>query len=240
MLIFGAEGNARTQYNQIENCISTGVNAMIVMAAIDPEGVRVAVEEAKAAGIMHTDQYEIGTLMAGMGCDFVNETYPDAEDQSVEVAIISTEDTPELKKRTDGMRTIADTCPQANLVHYVDQPEASITEGMTAAENILTAYPDVKVFLVIGDSGAQGVSQAIQAYAPDDLASYAVFSGDVNPDSIPVIEGCETPYRGAVMIGGGPEELATSTYNIVKLGNYRRHSSRSSRSPGRSRRTSRS
>jgi len=232
VLIYGAQGNAQTQYNQIENCISSGVEAMIVMAAMDPQGVQAAVQEAKDAGIkvmgvpvdsqgpydaiMHTDQHEIGTLMAGMACDFIAKTYPDAGDKGVDVGIISNENSAEIKKRTEGMRTIAETCSQANLVTYVDVAEATITTGMTAAENILTAYPDTKVFLVIGDAGAQGTAQAIQAFAPDDLASYAVFSGDVSPENQDVIRGCETPYRGAVAIGGGPEELATSTYNIVK------------------------
>ncbi len=84
-MIYGAEGNATTQYNQIETCISQGVKGMVIMAALEPEGVAAAVEEAKAAGIkvmgvpvdkqgpydaiMHTDQYEIGTKMATMACD---------------------------------------------------------------------------------------------------------------------------------------------------------------------------
>jgi ribose transport system substrate-binding protein len=232
VLVASADGDATKQFNQIENCISSKVNAMIVMAAIDPVAVVAAVEEAKKAGIkvmgvpvdnqgpydsiMHTDQREIGVKMAGMGCDFINKTYPDAGNQGVEVAIMSTENSAELKKRTDGMRTIADTCPKAKVVTYVDVPNASITNGLTAAENIFTAYPNVKVFLSIGDSGSQGIAQAIQAYAPNDLSKYAVFSGDVSPENRAVIEGCQSPYRGAVAIGGGPEELATSTYNIVK------------------------
>lgn len=232
VLVSGAEGDATKQFNQIENCISIKVNAMIVMAAIDPVAVESSVKLAKAAGIkvmgvpvdsqgpydaiMHTDQYDIGVKMAKMGCDFINKTYPTAADKSVEVAIMSTETGAELKKRTNGMRTIDATCPKAKTVTYVDVPNASITNGLSAAENILTAYPKVKVFLVIGDSGAQGAAQAVAAYAPKDLANYAVFSGDVSPENRPVIEGCKTAYRGAVAIGGGPEELATSTYNIVK------------------------
>ena len=232
VLISGAEGDATKQFNQIENCMSMKVNAMIVMAAIDPKGVEASVKAAKAAGIkvmgvpvaeqgpydaiMHTDQYDIGVKMAKMGCDFINKTYPTAANKSVEVAIMSTENAPELKKRTDGMRTIDTTCPKAKMVKYVDVPDATITKGLSAAENILTANPNVKVFLVIGDSGAQGTAQAIAAYAPKELDKYAVFSGDVSPENRPVIEGCKTAYRGAVAIGGGPEELATSTYNIVK------------------------
>lgn len=232
VLVASGDGDAAKQYNQIENFVSQGVDVMIVMS-VDPVGVLSAVEEAKAAGIktlgvpvdnqgpydayMHTDQYEIGTLAAKMGCDFIAATYPDAAEGSIEVAIMSTEGAPEMAKRTDGFRTIADTCPQAQVVTFVDVPNATISQGVTTAENILTAYPDTKVFLVIGDSGAMGVSQALQAYAPDALDQYGVFSGDVNPENIPLIEGCEDPYRGAVAIGGGPEDLALRTYELVKL-----------------------
>ncbi len=88
VLIFGAEGNATTQLTRSRTCISQGVNGMIIMAAIEPEGVAAAVLEAKKAGIkvmgvpvdqqgpydaiMHTDQYEIGTTMADMACDWID------------------------------------------------------------------------------------------------------------------------------------------------------------------------
>jgi len=232
VLIYGAEGDAQTQFNQIENCISQGVDGMIVMAALEPEGVASAVLEAKAAGIkvmgvpvdeqgpfdaiMHTDQYEIGTLMADMACEFIDATFPDAADDSVEVAIISTKGTEQLKRRTEGMETV-DNCAKAKLVQFVDVPETTIAEAVSATENIFTANPDVKVVLVAGDSGAQGVAEAMLAYAPDNLDEYAVYSGDVSPDTQEALPTCEiAPYRGAVSIGGTLEGLIDSTYNIVK------------------------
>jgi ABC-type branched-subunit amino acid transport system substrate-binding protein/ABC-type sugar transport system substrate-binding protein len=232
VMIFGAEGNATTQYNQIENCISQGVAGMIVMAAIEPEGVASAVLEAKKAGIkvmgvpvdqqgpydaiMHTDQYEIGTTMAGMACDWINATYPDAADDSVEVAVIGTKGTENIKKRTEGMETI-DACAKAKLVQFVDVPETTISEAVSATENIFTANPNVKVVLVVGDSGAQGVAQAMAAYAPNNLDEYAVFSGDVSPDTQEKLPKCEAgAYRGAVAIGGSLDDLMQSTYEIMK------------------------
>ena len=232
VMIYGAEGNATTQYNQIENCISQGVSGMVVMAAIEPEGVAAAVEEAKAAGIkvmgvpvdkqgpydaiMHTDQYEIGTTMASMACDWIDATYPDAADDSVEVAVIGTKGTENIKLRSEGMETI-DACAKAKLVQFVDVPEATISEAVSATENIFTANPDVKVVLVVGDSGAQGVAEAMAAYAPNNLDEYAVFSGDVSPDTQALLPKCEAgAYRGAVGIGGGLDDLIQSTYSIMK------------------------
>ena len=233
VMIYGAEGNATTQYNQIENCISQGVSGMVIMAAIEPDGVAAAVQEAKAAGIkvmgvpvdkqgpydaiMHTDQFEIGTKMAGMACDWINATYPDAADDSVEVAIISTKGTENLRLRTEGMETIDTTCAKAKLVQFVDVPETTITEAVSASENIFTANPNVKVILVAGDSGAQGAAQAVLAYAPNNLDQYGVFSGDVSPTTQEQLPKCEAgAYRGAVAIGGSLDDLIQSTYSIMK------------------------
>jgi ABC-type sugar transport system substrate-binding protein len=232
VLTYGAEGNATTQFNQIETCISSGVDGMIIMAALEPEGVESAVLEAKNAGIkvmgvpvdeqgpydaiMHTDQYEIGTTMAGMACDWINARFPDAADGSVEVAVIGTKGTENIKKRTEGMETIAD-CAKAKLVQFVDVPETTISEAVSATENIFTANPNVKVILVVGDAGAQGVAEAMAAYAPDNLDEYAVFSGDISPDNQNLIPKCEAgAYRGAVAIGGSLDDLIQSTYSIMK------------------------
>jgi ABC-type branched-subunit amino acid transport system substrate-binding protein/ABC-type sugar transport system substrate-binding protein len=232
VLIYGAEGSATTQFNQIENCISIGVDGMIVMAALEPEGVAASILEAKKAGIkvmgvpvdqmgpydaiMHTDQREIGTTMAKMACDWIDANYPDAPDDSIEVAVIGTKGTEQIKKRTEGMETI-DDCSKAKLVQFVDVPETTITEAVSATENIFTAHPDVKVILVVGDSGAQGVAEAMAAYAPDNLDQYAVFSGDISPENQEKIPNCEAgAYRGAVAIGGSLDDLIQSTYSIMK------------------------
>ena len=232
VLIYGAEEDASVQFNQIETCISQGVDAMIIMAALEPDGVASAVLEAKEAGIMvmgvpvdeqgpydaimHADQFEIGELEAEMACEFIDATFPDAADGSVEVAVIGSKGTEQIKQRTEGMETIAD-CAKASLVQYVDLPEATISSGVTAAENIFTAHPDVKVILVTNDGGAQGVAEAMKAYAPDNLDQYAVYAGDTSPEAQEAIPNCELgPYRGAVSIGGTFEGLVQSTYEVVK------------------------
>ncbi len=130
--------------------------------------------------------------------------------------MIGTKGTEHIKKRTEGMETI-DDCAKAKLVQFVDVPEATISEAVSATENIFTANPNVKVILVVGDSGAQGVAEAMAAYAPDKLDEYAVFSGDVSPDTQELLPKCEAgAYRGAVAIGGSLDDLIQSTYSIMK------------------------
>lgn len=230
--VYGAdEGGATQQYNQIENCISMNVNLMILMAAGDVASVLPAVQEAHDHGIMvigvppgelapfdaimHTDQTEDGTKMAQMACDFINKTYPDAADHSVETVIIGNPTASEqMKQRNDGMETIKTDCAKANVVQENDQSDQSMTATAAVAESILTAHPDVKVFLVESSSGAQGVSQTIKALPNVDISKYGVFAGDMDPTMIPTVTGCQDPYKGFVAIGG--PALDETTWTLAK------------------------
>jgi len=230
--VFGAdEGGATQQFSQIENCISMGVKAMIVMAPGSIENVLPAVEEAKKAGIkvigvppgdlepfdaiMHTDQLEDGTKMAEMACAFINATYPDAADKSIEVVTIANQNQEkQMTLRYQGMLTIEKNCPKAKLVQNVDQTVDGMPAGASTAENVLTANPNVKVFLVQSSALAQGVAQTIKALPNVDIAKYGVFAGDMDPTMIETVKGCKDPYKGLVAIGG--TNLDQATYDLLK------------------------
>ncbi len=232
VFVYGAdEGGATAQFNQVENCMSMGVKAMIIMAAGEITSMFPSVQEAQKAGIkvigvppgdlepftaiMHTDQYEDGVKMAQMACNFINKTYPDAANGSVEVAIIGNDTGAEqMKLRADGMKTIADTCAKAKVVQFLDLAEESITATAAAAENILTVHPNVKVFLVQASAGAQGVAQTIKALPNVDVAKYGVFAGDMDPTMIPTVTSCQDPYKGLVAIGG--PALDKTTWKLLR------------------------
>jgi len=204
---------------------------MILMAAGDVASVLPAVQEAHDAGIlvigvppadlapfdaiMHTDQTEDGTKIAEMACDFINKTYPDAADHSVETVIIGNPSAgAQMLERNTGMETIKTNCPKANVVQENDQADQSITGTAAVAENILTAHPNVKVFLVESSSGAQGVAQTIKALPNVDVSKYGVFAGDMDPTMIPTVTGCQDPYKGFVAIGG--PALDATTWALAK------------------------
>jgi len=229
VMVYGAEeGGVTTQFNQIENCISQGVDFIYLMAAGSAESLIPAVEEAKAAGIlvmgvppgelepfdaiMHTNQYVDGQLVAEMACDFINARYPDAE--SVEVAVAGSENQErQMWLRYQGYRTIED-CEKANVVQYLEITGDSIPVGASTAENILAAHPDVKVFIMQSTAHAQGAAETIKALPDVNLADYAVFAGDMDPSVIPVVTSCADPYKGFVAIGG--TDLDKATYAIIK------------------------
>jgi ABC-type sugar transport system substrate-binding protein len=204
---------------------------MYVMAAGEMDQLYPAIEEAKAAGIMvmgvppmklepfdsimHTSQYEDGKLVAQMACDFIEAVYPDAPDGSVETAIIGgASANVGMFERDRGYSTITEICPKVNLVQHLDISGDSIPAGQDAAENVLTAHPDVKVFIGQSTAHAQGIANAIKALPDVDLTKYGVFAGDMDPSMIETVTSCADPYKGFVAIGGTALDVAT--YEQIK------------------------
>ncbi len=230
--VYGAdEGGLNAQFDQIENCISMGVDFMYLMAAGEVDQLLPAVEEAKAAGIMvmgvppqklapfdaimHTSQYEDGQKVVKMACDFIEARYPDAADGTVETAIVGgASSSVGMKLRDDGYSTITEVCPKVKLVAHLDVSGDSLPVGQNAAENVLTANPDVKIFIAQSTAHAQGIANAIKALPGVNLDDYAVFAGDMDPSVIETVTSCADPYKGFVAIGG--TSLDVATYEQVK------------------------
>jgi len=230
--VYGAdEGGLNQQFDQIENCISMKVDFMYLMAAGEVDQLLPAIEEVKAAGIMvmgvppaklapfdaimHTSQYEDGQKVAKMACDFIEARYPEAAAGSVETAIIgAASNSIGMFERDRGYSTITDICPKVKLVAHLDISGDSIPVGQAAAENVLTANPNVKVFLGQSTAHAQGIANAIKALPNVNVADYGVFAGDMDPSMIPVVTSCEDPYKGFVAIGG--TSLDVATYEQIK------------------------
>jgi ABC-type sugar transport system substrate-binding protein len=230
--VYGAdEGGLNQQFDQIENCISMKSDFMYVMAAGEIDQLLPAIEEAKAAGIMvmgvppqklapfdaimHTSQLEDGQKVAKMACDFINAVYPGAADGTVETAIIGgASSSVGMHLRDEGYSTITDICPKVKLVAHADISTDSIPAGQSAAENALTANPNIKVFIGQSSAHAQGIANAIKALPNADFSKYGVFAGDMDPANIPVVTGCQDPYKGFVAIGG--TALDGATYEQIK------------------------
>ena len=227
VIVADAQGDATKQVNQIENFTTMGVNAIIVMA-IDPKGVTSVIEDAQKAGIkvmvaggdtgvydaiMHTDQHAMGAMIAQMACDFIAANYAGADDGSVEVGIIENRDTPEANQRSDGMATVSTLCPAAQVAGVVGgQP--TITFGATAAENLLTAHPNIKLILAYNDAQGLGATQTVAAMSTINPATFAIYGADNTPDALAAIKSGDSVFRGTVRFGS--DNLALDTYNLVK------------------------
>ena len=182
--IFDAKQDANTQIDQVRSIINQEFDAMTIQAA-DMAALAPVVAEAAEKGIIVVDHYgftndqvpsekiyqvlfgqkEAGKLQA--------EKYIELNGDSGKVAIIAgLTGADNAQQRTAGFMEVLDKYPNIQVVatEYCDW---DTQKAQTAAENILTANPDLKAFLVQDDGMSKGVWNAIEAAGKQDTCKIA-------------------------------------------------------------------
>jgi ribose transport system substrate-binding protein len=229
--IADAAGSATNQISQIENFTASGTDLIIVMA-VDPTGVTDAIQRAQKAGvkvlvagsdpgaydaIMFTDQYEDGRLMAEMGAEWIEATYPDAAPGSIEIAILEDRSTPEANNRCDGIQTISEISDKVKVVQTVGSIKTN-DAAQAAMENIMQSNPDIKMVLCYNSGAALGVNEfAVRSGSPvKDPATFAVFGSDLDEASVAAIAASadnSSVFRGLIKFGSN--DLPGDTYRLA-------------------------
>jgi ribose transport system substrate-binding protein len=137
--------------------------------------------------VMMMNQYLAGMYEAYMAKQWVDATYPDAKDGTVETAILESTLNTDAANRSAGMKMIAEPWLKNVKGEYVDATGKVVTEadkvanpaysskvkvvadtqaemfqaGQTAMQNILTTNPNVKLVLAYAGDGGMGASQAM-------------------------------------------------------------------------------
>jgi ribose transport system substrate-binding protein len=202
--VASADGNPNTQATQVENFTAMQVKFLFVMPAeatsLVPKliaareaGVIVLVAGGDPGNVdaydsvMMMNQYLSGWYEAYMAKQWVDATYPDAADGSLETAIFESTLNTEAVNRSAGIKMIAEPYLKNVNGEYVDAVGTVVTEankvanpaysskvnvvqvvqaemfqaGQTAMQNILTTNPQVKLVLAYAGDGGMGASQAI-------------------------------------------------------------------------------
>ena len=182
--IFDSKQDANTQIDQVRSIIAQGFNAMTIQA-VDNAALAPVVGEAADAGVIVVDHYgfadelgisdkiykvlfgqkEAGKLQA--------EEYIKAAGETGKVAIIAgLTGADNAMQRTAGFEEVLKQYPGIEIVatEYCDW---DTQKAQTAAENILTAHPDLAAFLVQDDGMSKGVWNAIEAAGKQDTCKIA-------------------------------------------------------------------
>jgi ribose transport system substrate-binding protein len=226
------KSEASAQLTQIENFITSGCDVIIIHAA-DPNSLTEVSERAHARGIVLVaysiefpeadinytqDNIYAGELVGEAGGKWLTERYgPGAE---VEVAVFNYPFVLAGIEREEGiMAGLAKTAPGAKVV--ATGAGFNISEGMTIAENIMQAHPNVKAFLSILDAAALGACEVLEALDVNPV-DYGIFAIDATKEAQVKIEE-NTPFRMSVSFGT-PKEMADIIGEIfadVEAGNYK-------------------
>ena len=182
--IFDAKQDPATQIDQVNSIVAQGFNAMTIQAA-DNAALAPAVGAAADAGVIVVDHYgfadELGIsdkiykVLFGQKESGILEAeeYIKACGEEGKVAIISgLTGADNAMQRVAGMEEVLGKYPNIEIV-AVEYCDWDTQKAQTAAENILTAHPDLKAFLVADDGMSKGVWNAIEAANLQDSCKIA-------------------------------------------------------------------
>jgi ribose transport system substrate-binding protein len=202
--VASADGNPNNQAAQVENFAAMKPAFLFAMpvesSSLVPKlfaareaGVKVLVaggdpgDEKAYDSVMMMNQYLSGMYEAYMAKQWVDATYPDAPDGSIETAILESTLNTEAQNRTNGMKMIAEPYLKNVNGEYIDAKGNVVSEAdkipnpaysskvkivadtqaemfqasQTAMQNILTTNPNVKLVLAYAGDGGMGASQAM-------------------------------------------------------------------------------
>lgn len=218
-----ANGDVQTQIQNLENFVQMDMD-YIIMFAVDASAICDAAIAARSQGkfvinigtvleqrdaydvCINVDQFDSGAVVSQMAAEWIEKTFPDAADGSVEVAIIEERDSDDAIRRSDGLHEIEKLTSKAKVVYVAEQ---TITDGATKAQELADAlflqHPDVKCILTYGTDIAQG-SDEIALQKVENKDQFAIFTVDT-PEFIrnKIKESADntSTIRGTVMLGEG-------------------------------------
>lgn len=219
-----AAGNAQTQVQTIENFVSMGKDYIIAFV-VDASSICDTLIKAREQGAyiivigtvldnpdafdvcISISQHESGRVEAEMASEWIDATFPDAEDGSVKVGILENSENEDAVARCDGLKEIAEMNSKVTIVeeHETTQAEGAAA-GQTYAEMMLMNNPDLKVILTYGTDQGQGANEAAMANGSVNKDEFAVFTVDTAEfirDKVKASANGESVLRGTVMLGEG-------------------------------------
>lgn len=144
--VSSADGNANTQATQIENYTAMKPAFLFVMA-VEPTSLIPKLVAAREAGVkvlfaggdpgdenaydsvMKMNQFLSGEYAALMAKQWVDKTYPDAADGSIETAIFESTLNPEAVARSKGLKMISEPYLKDEIGAYIDTTGAPISDA---------------------------------------------------------------------------------------------------------------
>jgi ABC-type sugar transport system substrate-binding protein len=146
-----------------------------------------------------------------VGISAGNWVYERYGDQEVEAALYDYPFVQEGIDRVDGvMAGLMETKGKVKIV--ATGFTLSLPEGMTYAESMLQAHPNIKVFLSISDGAGLGACEVLESRGVK-AEDYAVFGIDATNEAVAKIAG-NTPFKMTVS-KGTPEDNAVAIMKVL-------------------------
>ena len=203
LVIFNANNDAAGQNSAIETYVTEGVDGLVVVA-IDVNGIMAAVEQAEAAGIPvvavdailpddgpHKAQVGVDNAQAGADmAEYVDEFAEDV-DGGLKIGVVGALNSFIQNVRKDGF---VDALGEGvEVVATVDGQNVQDI-ALSAAENLMTANPDMNAIYATGEPALLGAIAAVESQGRQE--DVTVFGWDLTAQAI---DGIEAGYVEAVV-----------------------------------------
>ena len=223
LVIFNANNQAAAQNSAIEDYIAQKVDG-IVLVAIDVNGVKPAITAAKKAGIPVVaidaripdgdNAAFIGVDNKGAG-EEIGKYFADYAKSnmggSAKVGIVGALNSFIQNQRLDGFKSAAQAAPGIKFVDTVDGQNVQDI-ALTAAENLMTANPDMTALYATGEPALVGAISAVTSQQRTDKVK--VFGWDLTAQAI---KGIDEGWIVAVVQQDPFQEGVAGVETILKL-----------------------
>lgn len=197
---------------------------MILEIAVDPDAVADANARAMEQGVpvfqfikdsgegnrtsfRGTDEVAVGETLVELAMEWVNETFPDAEDGSINTIIVGGNSAGSETERYEAMVEKAEEYSQLNIVDTV-RWETSQSYAQEATDNEITKFNgDIQVMIIGSGEMALGVRASILAEGSmiTDYSTFGIFTCDISEETAEAIRAAandEDVIRAAAVNGG--------------------------------------
>lgn len=201
LVIFNANNDSAAQNSAIETYVTEGVDGLVVVA-IDVNGIMPAVEQADAAGIPvaavdailpeegpHKAQVGVDNAQAGADMAAYVNAFAAAGD-GMKLGVVGALNSFIQNVRKDGF---VDALDGVEVVATVDGQNVQDI-ALTAAENLMTANPDMNAIYATGEPALLGAIAAVESQGRQD--DVTVFGWDLTEQAI---DGIDAGYVEAVV-----------------------------------------
>jgi ribose transport system substrate-binding protein len=193
LVIFNANNDPAAQNNAIETYIAQGVDGLIVVA-IDVNGVMPAVEAADAAGIPVVAVDAIlpeGPQIAQVGVDnalagqMIGEHFLGMMDGAEKLGVVGALNSFIQNVRQKGFEDTVSGAEGVTMAGVVDGRNIQ-DNAMSAAENLMTANPDLTAIYATGEPALLGAVAAVESQGRQD--SVKIVGWDLTASAIAGID----------------------------------------------------
>ena len=212
---YSCDMDALKQLEQLENASANGAD-LIITWALEPNSLTDACQRAMENGtkifafvqdtvardcFRGTDDTVVGTTIANLAIDWVDKTYADSEDGSVNVVVLGNKDNANNTKRFESIQEGLAANSKINILEAV-AIESSTVAAQATAENMFQKYKDIDMFVSSAGEMAIGIiSYATSESSPiKDLSKFGVVASEMNEELAQYMR--DGIYVGSALNGG--------------------------------------